>query len=332
MRGKDPQKSACTPPLRIIPAGAGKRGRRRPPASRRPDHPRGCGEKGLCRGRLCVSSGSSPRVRGKVVSCVSMAGASRIIPAGAGKSERVALDASPRKDHPRGCGEKFASLSGFLQIGGSSPRVRGKAASDFVGKTPAGIIPAGAGKRAAERRPPPEGPGSSPRVRGKAYHFGTCYYMGGIIPAGAGKRACGAVPRLPRRDHPRGCGEKGSVGGPWRRALGSSPRVRGKVKMAAVALCVLGIIPAGAGKSRGPHAPSRGGQDHPRGCGEKLHFGGGCKHFLGSSPRVRGKVTVWGRGVALGGIIPAGAGKRRALSPLSAGHGDHPRGCGEKCE
>ena len=50
----------------------------------------------------------------------------------------------------------------------------------------------------------------------------------------------------------------------------------------------------------------------------------------GSSPRVRGKGDG-GVGVEeLGGIIPAGAGKRARVPVDGGGKQDHPRGCGEK--
>ena len=51
---------------RIIPAGAGKRATTRPRQARAGDHPRGCGEKRPSASPRTKTSGSSPRVRGKV--------------------------------------------------------------------------------------------------------------------------------------------------------------------------------------------------------------------------------------------------------------------------
>ena len=51
---------------------------------------------------------------------------------------------------------------------------------------------------------------------------------------------------------------------------GSSPRVRGKDRALTQILKFLGIIPAGAGKSRRARLSRRRRRDHPRGCGEKL--------------------------------------------------------------
>ena len=50
----------------------------------------------------------------------------------------------------------------------------------------------------------------------------------------------------------------------------------------------------------------------------------------GSSPRVRGKVTLPGAAATPTGIIPAGAGKRGLPSWRACQGWDHPRGCGEK--
>ena len=93
---------------------------------------------------------------------------------------------------------------------------------------------------------------------------------GGIIPAGAGKSPLGHTRDSPRRDHPRGCGEKKEREEAARRVRGSSPRVRGKVQGIASATRQVGIIPAGAGKSAQSNCRRRRRRDHPRGCGEKL--------------------------------------------------------------
>ena len=65
-------------------------------------------------------------------------------------------------------------------------------------------------------------------------------------------------------------------------------------------------------------------------CGEKLHcrLGSGC--FLGSPPRVRGKVSLIGVTDTAPGITPACAGKRADFSEATQWEQDHPRVCGEK--
>ena len=90
------------------------------------------------------------------------------------------------------------------------------------------------------------------------------------------------------------------------------------------------IIPAGAGKSDFTESAFWSGRDHPRGCGEKLLRLASIMSEMGSSPRVRGKVSTKDETGRLPRIIPAGAGKRRLPFEGRASRRDHPRGCGEK--
>ena len=269
MRGKAISRSRPAPRPRIIPAGAGKRILRLRAAGPARDHPRGCGEKLL---RLEVArheEGSSPRVRGKEpIERISVT-ATRIIPAGAGKSRR--------------------GRSQSACASGSSPRVRGKAVVASRGVWWPGIIPAGAGKSPSLRRSGskrsnhPRGcgeksavswrstapTGSSPRVRGKEGGAVGRWSAWGIIPAGAGKSAGWSPWVACGRDHPRGCGEKSPPFVERHPGTGSSPRVRGKGHGQRQADGRGGIIPAGAGKSGDALIGHFDLRDHPRGCGEK---------------------------------------------------------------
>ena len=148
VRGKAHLIPPITLSLGIIPAGAGK-SRPRPDDSRRAgDHPRGCGEKRSGWPRACRSRGSSPRVRGKASVGLLLVAELGIIPAGAGKSMTPWNMTLVAQDHPRGCGEKNSLRQAFQIQKGSSPRVRGKDASQGSHALRAGIIPAGAGKSA----------------------------------------------------------------------------------------------------------------------------------------------------------------------------------------
>ena len=175
--------------------------------------------------------GSSPRVRGKVISPAAAPVPDGIIPAGAGKSQAASVSGANIGDHPRGCGEKFDFIEQLHTRKGSSPRVRGKACSAGQGRLRVGIIPAGAGKSHGVRRrgssswDHPRGCGeksspsvgvacrlgSSPRVRGKGSGDGGDHADSGIIPAGAGKSVRRESQRGIPWDHPRGCGEKAVV-------------------------------------------------------------------------------------------------------------------------
>ena len=191
----------------LIPAHAGKT----PYAVRQHEelgaHPRACGENfTLSRPRL-ISSGSSPRMRGKRVKPSNTAGESGLIPAHAGKTLIAALPTIIQKAHPRACGENvFHDVPPFLPEG-SSPRMRGKLDSSFSAVCLWRLIPAHAGKTSVRSMFAPVawahpracgenvfgdghtrgGVGSSPRMRGKRMTQASHLSSPGLIPAHAGK-------------------------------------------------------------------------------------------------------------------------------------------------
>ena len=102
-------------------------------------------------------------------------------------------------------------------------------------------------------------------------------------------------------------------------AIGSPPRMRGKVAAAVPALFLRGITPACAGKSEKqvPFLPPY--QDHPRVCGEKARTLIVQDEPQGSPPRMRGKAVPAALPDVTHGITPAYAGKRLKRSH-SIGH------------
>ena len=90
--------------------------------------------------------------------------------------------------------------------------------------------------------------GSPPRVRGKELDFLPGFFGDRITPACAGKSAKAVTIEAIQKDHPRVCGEKTEIPVAARQALGSPPRVRGKVKNATGIDAFSGITPACAGK------------------------------------------------------------------------------------
>ena len=106
-------------------------------------------------------------------------------------------------------------------------------------------------------------------MRGKVGETGAMSVTPRITPAYAGKRNLNNVQRRKAQDHPRVCGEKYVVFDVIIDALGSPPRMRGKVaRCLCKALCE-GITPAYAGKSVTASALAALSWDHPRVCGEK---------------------------------------------------------------
>ena len=111
----------------ITPACAGKRVLLVHILPRPWDHPRVCGEKMAEEAGKPDGVGSPPRVRGKDGRGGRKAGRSRITPACAGKRPCMTTETTPRKDHPRVCGEKSESNRTYDARVGSPPRMRGKA-------------------------------------------------------------------------------------------------------------------------------------------------------------------------------------------------------------
>ena len=167
-------------------------------------------------------------------------------------------------------------------------------------------------------------------MRGKVRRLWMADWQGGIIPAGAGKSATAWTSAWVSEDHPRGCGEKSQRNARPSAPKGSSPRVRGKGAKRSDRLVGCGIIPAGAGKSTTMQVVQANRGDHPRGCGEKTTVPTSETTGPGSSPRVRGKESIYYRHLAAHRIIPAGAGKSSGEVPCGCVIVHHPRGCGEK--
>ena len=152
--------------------------------------------------------------------------------------------------------------------------------------------------------------GSPPRVRGKAFGGSGIYAQCGITPACAGKSLFDVLHTNQCQDHPRVCGEKLAMLDEIYHAMGSPPRVRGKVLPLLVLLPVVGITPACAGKRFACALWPCIAWDHPRVCGEKRLEIISMHLVRGSPPRVRGKGTLAVQDEPQFRITPACAGKR----------------------
>ena len=253
-------------------------------------------------------SGSSPRMRGALGRMERDTARHGIIPAYAGSTMETEIARYPVRDHPRVCGEHFASLMYLYVSSGSSPRMRG--APDRLRRRGhrVGIIPAYAGsthRRVVRMAQGGDHPrvcgehtscpvcdsgtrGSSPRMRG-ALVVGRRARLGeGIIPAYAGSTRLHLPIQSRCRDHPRVCGEHGIKDGKISAGKGSSPRMRGALASLPTVLLPRGIIPAYAGSTFGTRS------DAPM--------------WTGSSPRMRGALVQPLLRDGLDGIIPAYAG------------------------
>ena len=171
--------------------------------------------------------------------------------------------------------------------------------------------------------------GSPPQVRGKHDRHVKRLLIVRITPAGAGKTNTAPGEGSVVTDHPRRCGENRRSNSPDIPKSGSPPQVRGKLLVVPILLLAVGITPAGAGKTRSRCCPQQTLRDHPRRCGENIHFGFEHARTSGSPPQVRGKPMRNNRKKHACRITPAGAGKTRRLSSNPRCNGDHPRRCGE---
>ena len=292
------------------------------------DHPRICGEHALAGIMFSWRPGSSPRMRGTPFVVIAVTVWRGIIPAYAGNTLPVLPNPFSPRDHPRVCGEHGeidVCMAGNM---GSSPRMRGTRQERVERRGRLGIIPAYAGntRRESTAAQYPEdhpricgehqlvpsqmyGPvGSSPRMRGTRRLHRLLCRRPGIIPAYAGNTFQALRLLHPRWDHPRVCGEHLFHSLIFRRAAGSSPRMRGTHGLFGWKRDCLGIIPAYAGNTQRPANRPTWCQDHPRVCGEHFHSWFGTVHGLGSSPRMRGTRNINPRRTFRMGIISAYAG------------------------
>ena len=216
-----------------------------------------------------MPDGSPPQVRGKLINGSLPGNRFRITPAGAGKTQPHADRHAANQDHPRRCGENHAAILRLQPALGSPPQVRGKHDGGINDDKSKGITPAGAGKTSfgkLNKRTNQDHPrrcgenfvqlssakdaiGSPPQVRGKPANNAKLLHCVGITPAGAGKTGHINRIRLRNWDHPRRCGENSQVFYPVWGLCGSPPQVRGKLASFATGDSVIGITPAGAGKT-----------------------------------------------------------------------------------
>ena len=193
----------------------------------------------------------------------------------------------------------------------SPPRVRGKVHPAHHAEQGDGITPAYAGKsrcnlpstapwkdhprvcgeKASPMMKPAPPLGSPPRVRGKAKKRRRSCPLTRITPAYAGKRPAASAARSAKWDHPRVCGEKFRFILLSLLSSGSPPRVRGKAGGCRTAAASSGITPAYAGKRAVANFRPGTIRDHPRVCGEKTCLIMSSRFWMGSPPRMRGKVS-----------------------------------------
>ena len=293
--------------------------------------------------------GSSPLTRGKRRLLVGDRERLGLIPAHAGKTQACRAEPTSTRAHPRLRGETDAPFLGVEPLQGSSSLTRGKPRGEGAPCVPEGLIPTHAGKTKARAgtwsvsraHPRSRGendlvaefltrrPGSSPLTRGKRIDVATWWRTRGLIPAHAGKTFDPKGGNHVEGAHPRSRGENRIVKESQNGKSGSSPLTRGKPDPHSHSGCILGLIPAHAGKT--PHRSSCAiaAAAHPRSRGENRLSNTTTLGNMGSSPLTRGKHVLAGTLGNVSGLIPAHAGKTAQSSTRTRQARAHPRSRGE---
>ena len=296
----------------------------------------------------CMSTGTSPRVRGKRPLTQTAHLNQGYIPARAGEALAGLEQLRRGRVHPRACGGSSEATMRLIQSQGTSPRVRGKPHAHGQLIEVERYIPARAGEapwcppRSCLRRVHPRAcggsetsdevaivmGGTSPRVRGKPADAQGSVVEAGYIPARAGEARPKPHPKPCRTVHPRACGGSLLDDPHVQPVGGTSPRVRGKPDRVGLQGPRGGYIPARAGEATpaysGPHSPVV----HPRACGGSGGFPLAHTPREGTSPRVRGKPVGRRNGRWRARYIPARAGEALRGSWRAAARWVHPRACG----
>ena len=236
--------------------------------------------------------------------------------------------------HPRSRGENDRVGAAAGAGVGSSPLARGKQSPRYARGRRIGLIPARAGKTSGSRatavrraaHPRSRGEnfpaclrrksscGSSPLARGKRCAPRPGRGSSRLIPARAGKTVRRPTIASTAGAHPRSRGENSKLTAEARQEAGSSPLARGKPGCAAAGLAGDGLIPARAGKTTDSMASTPPPGAHPRSRGENHASALIAAGVPGSSPLARGKQRAGEGCAALGGLIPARAGKTEPCS------------------
>ena len=330
LRGTGKCRTENPPNVRFIPAPAGNRRLSQLVKTRRPVHPRACGEQPYVLLAQPTYFGSSPRLRGTAVRPVGTAHIFRFIPAPAGNSTPPPPKIPAFAVHPRACGEQGDDDQKRKVMIGSSPRLRGTVLTRVPRTHNRRFIPAPAGNRASEppwmavARVHPRACGeqysaqyqsmtrigSSPRLRGTVKEPIAQVPNNRFIPAPAGNRIWTSHSRLHRPVHPRACGEQSNTSFHNFSTAGSSPRLRGTVRGRGFDLRLDRFIPAPAGNRFPLQCQSNPLPVHPRACGEQTLQAVAASPISGSSPRLRGTGYHRNQPCFAVRFIPAPAGNR----------------------
>ena len=188
------------------------------------------------------------------------------------------------------------------------------------------VHPRACGEHSSQSRVSITRVGSSPRLRGtpcRALH--SCRILR-FIPAPAGNTQTQTLHRVPRPVHPRACGEHAYRRFRYAADPGSSPRLRGTLRLPILHAPIYRFIPAPAGNTLQYRRTLAHTSVHPRACGEHRHSKSLVQETDGSSPRLRGTHLDRVSDQSYYRFIPAPAGNTNQLATHHATYfGSSPR-------
>src|SRR6266511_2959990 len=287
-RGTRPGRRCSRTRHGTTPAYAGNAPAGQPRSGRSRDHPRVRGERASRSVHGMVWSGPPPRTRGTQGEPQLEVGGGGTTPAYAGNAFRPPSASCGSWDHPRVRGERLSFEDGDPRSLGPPPRTRGTRRQGPTRRPAHGTTPAYAGNARIDLGIPKAVQGPPPRTRGTRRSPTRPQGDPGTTPAYAGN-ACSRPPWAPtRRDHPRVCGERGSVVGRGDQVWGPPSRTRGTLHDRPPEDAQGGTTPAYAGNARVCCTSSDPPWDHPRVRGERVFARLTSQSAWGPPPRTRG--------------------------------------------
>ena len=276
-----------------------------------------------------VTSGRSPRVRGRLIVTADTQSYLRKIPARTGTTWASGTSGPWTKEDPRACGDDCDGRQCDVECMGRSPRVRERPQLPGVPARVPRKIPARAGTTTCAGAPSsttPEDPracgdddptpvsdvpgeGRSPRVRGRHDLQRAVRVVDGKIPARARTTRAGGRRGWGRWEDPRAYGDDRSYTTVSSEPPGRSPRVRGTT----APVGAVGVVV----------------EEDPRACGDDRPRHPRLPGSPGRSPRVQGPTRRDRLGWPAVRKIPARAGTTQGRVARRGPCQEDPRACGD---
>ena len=294
--------------FRYIPTPVGRLQRGGSWTVRMPVHPHACGEIVTTNHYIVWINGTSPRLWGDLFTPPGAIHQARYIPTPVGRFFQRACYYINVAVHPHACGEIPQAGSGFADINGTSPRLWGDWAYNWLYAVSGWYIPTPVGRLITNKTNMVKFPvhphacgeillreqqvanlsGTSPRLWGDCSQSNLCQVITRYIPTPVGRLVNRCVHVSPVSVHPHACGE-------IRRAItkpttsnGTSPRLWGDCRVYQFQTFARRYIPTPVGRFTSSYTGTPHATVHPHACGEIHSSAGVPSGYVGTSPRLWG--------------------------------------------